>query len=346
MKKRLMYNMLIVFLLGTSIDSFAANDGSIPSAQIQGSPIYRFTQWLSKQYDATHADAKFLWEYGTKKVHGKKVKKKETRRAKSISKKIGITLVGIGAIVAAFLGARALLRNGTKKPDHPASSEEEGIPMWDRLEALMRMMREKNIALIDAINKGASHEALLLIEQGAGVNEDVESSRPDIRFMTHSNIRHTTPLTAAAIKGDIDVVRALLDKGANPNKENSHYHTPLMAAALSSGRDQATKIIATNIARLLLDRGADPNQAGYLGYFPLYEAVWTDNKELVELLLRSGADINKKVLGQRTAYGIKRGKTALEKAIFSSPSENRGKESGAGVHRSGRHSPAHQEGKR
>jgi hypothetical protein len=284
MKKRLTYNMLIIFLLSISINSLDADAGSIPSAQIQGSPIYRFTQWLSKQYDATYADAKFLWEYGTKKIHGKKIKKKETRRAKSIAKKIGITLIGIGAVVAAFLGVRVLLRNGTfsRKPEHPASSEEEVRGQSEKA--------EKIVSLIEAIESGDRQAALSLIEQGADVNKD-DSERCYPRL--------GTPLTVAVEKGDIGLVRELLDRGADPNhQESSRGYTPLMIAALSG---------STDIAQLLLARGADPNVDGRGGYFPLYEAVWMANKEMVELLLQRGADVNKKTL---------REKTALDKAIF------------------------------
>ena len=57
-------------------------------------------------------------------------------------------------------------------------------------------------------------------------------------------------LIRAAESGDIQSVRELLDRGADPNIRNDYGTTALMWAS----QDGYIKIV-----RLLLDRGADPN---------------------------------------------------------------------------------------
>lgn len=112
----LFYSVIYGTLLGMSLqcvasDPIAASNKRAPSvAHAKGSAYSRFFNWMRKQYGATRSDIKFLWSYSLKKVRGQKVTEKETKRAKHIAKKIGITLVSVAAIVATSLGFRWLFR--------------------------------------------------------------------------------------------------------------------------------------------------------------------------------------------------------------------------------------------
>jgi ankyrin repeat protein len=48
------------------------------------------------------------------------------------------------------------------------------------------------------------------------------------------------------------------------------------------------------IAELLISKGADVNAKGEDGWTPLHEAAWDDRKEIAELLISKGADVNAK----------------------------------------------------
>jgi ankyrin repeat protein len=61
-----------------------------------------------------------------------------------------------------------------------------------------------------------------------------------------------TPLHWAARKGNLDVVKLLLENGANPNAVDNSKNTPLHKAAGNG---------PTEVARLLLDSGADATLA-------------------------------------------------------------------------------------
>ena len=116
--------------------------------------------------------------------------------------------------------------------------------------------------------------ALLLISRGANVNATI----PEVG---------TTPLDLAVQNRLLEVVRALLDKGANPNKGTARS-TPL-TSALGGNRPGAD---IADIALLLIDRGADVNAGGRRSTTPLFLAIQARQVGVVRALLAKGADPN------------------------------------------------------
>jgi hypothetical protein len=87
-----------------------------------------------------------------------------------------------------------------------------------------------------------------------------------------------TPLMMAAFKGQTEMARALLAKGASVNKSG---WSPLHYAATGGH---------TALIRLLLDRGADIEARSPNGSTPLMMAARYGSAEAVQMLLRAGAD--------------------------------------------------------
>jgi len=83
--------------------------------------------------------------------------------------------------------------------------------------------------------------------------------------------------------GHLEVVKLLLEHGADPNVKNRDGKTPLHNAA-SEGH--------LEVVKLLLERGADPNVKDDDGNTPLHNAAWRGHLEVVKLLLEHGADPN------------------------------------------------------
>lgn len=81
---------------------------------------------------------------------------------------------------------------------------------------------------------------------------------------------------AAVDRGHGEVVRLLLDRGADPDAKGEGGFTPLGAAALHGH---------ARIARLLLAAGASTEERGSSGNTPLIEAVLLDRREVVRELL-------------------------------------------------------------
>ena len=90
-------------------------------------------------------------------------------------------------------------------------------------------------------------------------------------------------LVDAAKAGHEEVVRLLLDQGADVNRRCSWRSSPLAEAA-KAGHEA--------VVRLLLDRGADMNSSGIWGNSPLAEAAEAGHEAVVRLLLDRGADVN------------------------------------------------------
>jgi ankyrin repeat protein len=108
---------------------------------------------------------------------------------------------------------------------------------------------------------------------------------------THKQRAADLALAKAALYGQVDIVRALLDSGADINARTiiSDW-TPLMAAA-SEGK--------TAVVQILLDRGADINARSPSGNTALMVAARNGQVATLQILLERGADVN-----ERTPDGV------------------------------------------
>ncbi len=96
---------------------------------------------------------------------------------------------------------------------------------------------------------------------------------------------------AAAIVGDVDAVRRLLDLGLAVDTADAQGCTALLRAA--GGGHRAT-------VDLLLARGADPQHAAHTGATPLSAAVSMRQGEIVDRLLAAGATLEQRLPGDVT----------------------------------------------
>jgi ankyrin repeat protein len=99
-------------------------------------------------------------------------------------------------------------------------------------------------ALLNAVNSGNESTLSQLIANSPGSK--------NVEFQRYSNLVPFTPLLRAVSIGNQEMVRRLLEKGANPNLANLYGATPLGLAAENNN---------LAIVRLLLEYGADPSAA-------------------------------------------------------------------------------------
>lgn len=85
----------------------------------------------------------------------------------------------------------------------------------------------------------------------------------------------------AAIMGDLEIARLLLEHGADVNGTHKGGTTVLFHAA-ESGR--------TEIVRFLIQQGADVNRTSRYGLAPLHAAAHKGNLTVAKMLVESGAD--------------------------------------------------------
>lgn len=91
------------------------------------------------------------------------------------------------------------------------------------------------------------------------------------------------PLHAAAIHGQVEIARMLLDAGAAVDAGDVDESTPLDDAALTGNAD---------VARLLVSRGADVNHRDNNGASPISFAVSGGREEIVDMLVAAGAKLD------------------------------------------------------
>jgi ankyrin repeat protein len=178
---------------------------------------------------------------------------------------------------------------------------------------------ERNNVGVSAILAGAASGDLetvrLLLDAGARVDDFPTSKQPRA---TDLFLGFRTPLMWAAYHNDVQMVRLLLDRKADPN-QSTYFGNPLSHACWSNSYEAA---------ELLIARGANVHARDAVADFtPLHWAAGTESSrpELVQLLLANGADPNA-VGGESVgALGLvpqtprliaqRRGRTALVNAL-------------------------------
>lgn len=98
-------------------------------------------------------------------------------------------------------------------------------------------------------------------------------------------MNETTLLHFAAVNGYVDIVKVLLEKGADVNAKNNYRHTPLHSAVINGN---------VNVVNALLGEKADVKAVDKNGDTPLHFAAINRHIEIIKTLLENGADVDAK----------------------------------------------------
>ena len=166
----------------------------------------------------------------------------------------------------------------------------------------MSKSEQKPNNLIDAVTTGDLPRINQLISEGIEINEvDYENDdftplmlainieRADMvkalvdadAYLYDSTYVEDTPLGLAARKGNLEIVRLLLQAGANPDDGGE---SPTLCYAVSRQH--------IDIIKALIQWNADVNLTTPSRISPLMIAAGIGNLEIVKLLVKSGADVN------------------------------------------------------
>jgi ankyrin repeat protein len=199
---------------------------------------------------------------------------------------------------AAILGEEALVRRFVERD--PASATRKGGPYdWD---ALTYLCFSRYLRLDKSRSQGFLRTAQALLDAGANPNtgwfENDHQPKPAWESVLYG---------AAGVAQNADLTRLLLERGGDPNDDETPYHVPesydlsVLRVMLESGKltpdNLATILLRKNDwhdlegVKLMLANGADPDRMTRWGYTGLHQSLRRDNSlEIVQAMLDHGAD--------------------------------------------------------
>ena len=148
-----------------------------------------------------------------------------------------------------------------------------------------------------------------LLAYGADVNG--RNSMEEPRWSGARYRRHMTGATAfmlAAKSADVEVLRLLLEYGADPTIYTEDDITPLMAAAgisWASNQDRASEAQVLEAVQLLVEElGADVNDVNDVGETAMHAAAYRGANSVVQYLFDKGAELDVVALDGRTPLQV------------------------------------------
>jgi ankyrin repeat protein len=183
---------------------------------------------------------------------------------------IAIFLIGLNA---------ALGQNSSRsvQVSHPAKSELVGRTSDELDNALIQLTRSRS-------PDKASFQSLLMRGADPNTCEPVNGASVLLEAVLKMDTRSKGgPLDEQRSAAWLDIVKLLLESGANPSKPMANGFTPLMAAAAHNLKDAV---------QLLLQYQADPGAQDSGGRTALFFAAREGNSVTLKLLVSAGADVN------------------------------------------------------
>lgn len=177
-------------------------------------------------------------------------------------------------------------RTGIRNHWHETALE---IARRDDLEAIARLIEARNEAddaeiraqvLVPAIKAGDLEGVRRLIAAGAAVNERLPMvGSPDDDY---------TPLAIASREGHADIVRALLEAGANPRRMIGLFRGTALHEASYFGHADVIEAMTERCERAGMQPSELDAQGAYNGMTPLHDAVWHGHLEAARALVEAG----------------------------------------------------------
>ena len=204
---------------------------------------------------------------------------------------------------------RLLLKRGarTSIPNHWNETALE-VARRDGLDTIARLIEAKNEAdeqevraqtLVPAIKAGDLEEVEQLIAASTAVNARLPMvGSPDDDY---------TPLAIAAREGHADIIRALLEAGADPRRLIGLFRGTALHEACYFGHTDVIRTMTQGHERTGTRASDLDAQGAYNGMTPLHDAVWHGHLEAARVLVDAGHPLH-----LRTHAGL----TPRELAVF------------------------------
>jgi ankyrin repeat protein len=205
-------------------------------------------------------------------------------------------------------------------PLHWASTKIEGIIQHDYQNA------PGEWAALAGIPDHADKIRLIkaLIAHGADRNARVTKDLPRYGFtiFKRAYLRGATPFYLAAVAGDAEIMRLLVDSGADPSIPAQDKTTPLVVAAGLLVNDNESVIPEGDhlaAVKLAVELGSDVDAVNDGGFSALHAAAYAGFDSIVQFLADKGANLNQVNKSGQSPLGIAEGNT-LSVFLFERPS--------------------------
>ncbi len=190
---------------------------------------------------------------------------------------------------------------------------------FEKLNELIEADSVRVPALLQAILRGETEVVKTLVAEGEDVNEEWSYEEDDPWLYIGYR-----PLELATLLDHLEVMRVLLDNGAETERVHSGYPytVPVLAYAdnvktaqllIDYGANAKSWVaetpllvvlagnVSVNMIKLLIDNGADPSESGEAGAAPLH---FVKDAETAQLLIDHGANIHDEYDGGGTPLHI------------------------------------------
>jgi ankyrin repeat protein len=133
-----------------------------------------------------------------------------------------------------------------------------------------------------------------LLARGADPNVPM-TQRPPGFAGGHTDVIGATPFLLASAAADMEMMRLLLDAGADPKRPTKSNMTAIAAATgvnRVQGESNVTEAQALEVVKFLIELGVDPKAAVITGENAIFGAAYRGWDSVVQLLAEHGTDVN------------------------------------------------------
>ena len=191
-----------------------------------------------------------------------------------------------------------------------------------RAHKLQQLDPARRVTLVSALlARGADPDGRIATSTVASANDTLKGGAFNAMAVGTGDMKGATPLWVAAWtlrdqqSGSPDVIRALLAAGADVHIKTADKTTPLMVAAglgrrMGPGAGEETQRqlpLVEEGVKILVEAGADVYAVNEANFTALHGAAFIGENEVIEYLVKQGADINAQQFQGQTAFRLAEG---------------------------------------
>jgi uncharacterized protein len=166
-------------------------------------------------------------------------------------------------------------------------------------------LKDAQLAIVKSLLKHGADPNLRIKQDKAKATDEIKKGsgvalkRRTALTVTEILLQGSTPLVLAAETSNLEVIKALVDAGADPNIPTEQGTTALIMASgagtdVQRAREPEERAMSAQTLRYLIEHGADVNAAGQFGWTALHAAAYQGINEDIEYLVSKGAKIDQK----------------------------------------------------